>query len=232
METGSPSFQAANFFQRGTVSGTMDAIKSPYVLWLWIVHHSKATSYTLHFSFTTLLALVFVLLCIVYNAIRSRYLKNYSKLPTESQRKDPKDKEDLIPDHDDPDSKPGLHNYLDEFLSAIKVFGYLERPVFHELTRHLQTKKLLAGETLNLEEEKSFCIVVDGHVQVFFKTNRPLETDGSFEGGDTGDGEAGYRLLTDVRNGSSNSSLLYIHGYRKLIIDRVFLSVCEVRFVY
>lgn len=183
----------------------MDTIKGFYVLWLWIVHYCKATSYTLHFSFSTLLVLTVILLFIVYNAVRSRYLKNYSKLPREPQRKETTYKTDLFSEHNDPESKPGLHNYLDEFLSAIKVFGYLEKPVFHELTRHLQTRKLLAGETLNLEEEKSFCIVVDGHVQVFFKAERSTEEDaGGSEDGIYQDGGSGYRLLTDVRNGMHN----------------------------
>lgn len=46
----------------------------------------------------------------------------YARLPPEPQRKEPEI--DLIPDMQEGDSKPGLANYLDEFLSAIKVFGY------------------------------------------------------------------------------------------------------------
>lgn len=76
-------------------------------------------------------------------AVRYRLLYNYNRLPHEPQRKEPEI--DLFPDSQEGDSKPGLSNYLDEFLSAIKVFGYLERPVFHELTRSMQTRKLLAG---------------------------------------------------------------------------------------
>lgn len=74
-------------------------------------------------------------------------------------------------------------------VSAIKVFGYLERPVsqivsakygpssseadvlhhsqvFHELARHLQTRRLLAGETLSLDSA-DFYVVVDGTMQVY-----------------------------------------------------------------
>src|SRR5438477_5503728 len=102
--------------------------------------------------------------------IRYRFLNMYSRLPPEPQRKEPQI--DLFPDTQDDDSKPGLANYLDEFLSAIRVFGYLERPVFHELTRTMQTRKLIAGETLLLEEEKGFCLVVDGLVQIFVKSSR------------------------------------------------------------
>src|SRR5947208_2461114 len=112
--------------------------------------------------------------------IRYRFMNMYTRLPPEPQRKEPQI--DLFPDTQDDDSKPGLANYLDEFLSAIKVFGYLERPVFHELTRTMQTRKLIAGETLLLEEEKGFCLVVDGFVQVFVKSMRespPANSQGS-----------------------------------------------------
>lgn len=175
-------------------------IQSPYNAWSIAKQYCSSASYTLHFSFATLLTIAFVAICVIYSAIRSHYFKNYSKLPLETKRREstfqPSLHVELFPEVSNADAKPGLHNYLDEFLSAIKVFGYLERPVFHELTRHMQTRKLLAGETLNLEEEKSFCLVVDGHVQVFFKSDVTTKSDDSYE-------EAGenYRLLTDVRNG-------------------------------
>jgi lysophospholipid hydrolase len=102
--------------------------------------------------------------------VRYRFLNMYSRLPPEPQRKEPEI--DLYPDTQEEGSKSGFSNYLDEFLSAIKVFGYLERPVFHELTRTMQTRKLIAGETLNLEEEKGFCLVVDGLVEIFVKSSR------------------------------------------------------------
>jgi lysophospholipid hydrolase len=68
----------------------------------------------------------------------------------------------LFSDHDH------FNNYLDEFLSAIRVFGFLEKPVFHELARHLQTRRLLAGDTLSLDEDKSFYIVVELSFFFFF----------------------------------------------------------------
>lgn len=144
----------------------------------------------------------------------------YARLPPEPQRKEPQI--DLFPDTQEGDSKPGLANYLDEFLSAIKVFGYLERPVFHELTRTMQTRKLIAGETLLLEEEKGFCLVVDGLVQIFVKSNRETrESDEEpwMHGGGKSyhdeeehreDGNQGYQLLTEVKNGASMSSLFSI----------------------
>jgi lysophospholipid hydrolase len=150
--------------------------------------------------------------------IRYRYLNMYSRLPPEPQRKEPQI--DLFPDTQEGDSKPGLANYLDEFLSAIKVFGYLERPVFHELTRTMQTRKLMAGETLLLEEEKGFCLVVDGLVQIFVKSIRgnefgqqnSLGVEDSDDEEETSrmDGNQGYQLLTEVKNGASMSSLFSI----------------------
>ncbi|KAJ6153587.1 Lysophospholipase nte1 [Penicillium chermesinum] len=150
--------------------------------------------------------------------IRYRFLNMYSRLPPEPPRKEAQI--DLFPDIQDGDSKPGLANYLDEFLSAIKVFGYLERPVFHELTRTMQTRKLIAGETLMLEEEKGFCLVVDGLVQIFVKSTRegkPSSDDGVHLDDQTSEdeennlhGHQGYQLLTEVKNGASMSSLFSI----------------------
>src|SRR4051812_40765978 len=155
----------------------------------------------------------------------------YEHLPPEPQRKEPQI--DLFTDGPEADDiKPGLSSYLDEFLSAIKVFGYLERPVFHELTRSMQTRKLIAGtrvptlhhvftcadgfigETLLLEEEKGFCIVVDGLVQVFVKHARGSDTGagGAFDDEEEEYSESaqGYQLLTEVKNGAPMSSLFTI----------------------
>ena len=153
--------------------------------------------------------------------VRYRFLNMYARLPPEPQRKEPQI--DLYPDTQEDGSKSGFSNYLDEFLSAIKVFGYLERPVFHELTRSMQTRKLIAGETLNLEEEKGFCLVVDGLVEIFVKSARESrdtdsepsgfnEDDSSDSDDDQGTGNAHqrYQLLTEVRNGAPMSSLFSI----------------------
>lgn len=135
----------------------------------------------------------------------------YSRLPPEPQRNHPE--VEVFPEHEPDGSKPGMPNYLDEFLSAIKIFGYLERPVFHELTRSMQTKKLIAGETLLLEEEKGFCLVVEGMVQIFVKSNAN-DISGSEESSDEEDERQrhsqGYQLLTEVGNGAPMSSLFSI----------------------
>ena len=152
--------------------------------------------------------------------VRYRFLNMYARLPPEPQRKEPQI--DLFPDTQEGDSKSGLANYLDEFLSAIKVFGYLERPVFHELTRTMQTRKLIAGETLLLEEEKGFCLVVDGLVQIFVKSgrdNRASDSEPWMHGGGRSyedeeehrdENNRGYQLLTEVKNGAPMSSLFSI----------------------
>ncbi|KAJ5885483.1 Lysophospholipase nte1 [Penicillium taxi] len=175
-------------------------------------------SLTFTMNFTTLMLIALALVSTISWFIRYRFMNMYSRLPPEPQRKEPQI--DLFPDVPGGDSKPGLANYLDEFLSAIKVFGYLERPVFHELTRTMQTRKLIAGETLMLEEEKGFCLVVDGMVQIFVKSTQEsklgsredlyMDPETSDDEGETLNGRQGYQLLTEVKNGASMSSLFSI----------------------
>lgn len=162
-----------------------------------------------------MLVVVFVVSTVSY-FVRYRYMTMYARLPPEPQREEPQ--VEVFPDSAETDSKRGLSNYLDEFLSAIKVFGYLERPVFHELTRTMQTRRLVAGETILLEEEKGFCLVVDGLVQIFVKSNREGSDSDEDDGvGGTSPGDSanqghrqGYQLLTEVRNGAPMSSLFSI----------------------
>ncbi|KAK4065758.1 uncharacterized protein Triagg1_8527 [Trichoderma aggressivum f. europaeum] len=178
-------------------------------------------SWTVTMNATTLLLSMFIIAAIVSAVswvVRYRILNMYSRLPPEPQRKEPEI--DLFPDTHEDGIKSGLANYLDEFLSAIKIFGYLERSVFHELTRSMQTRKLIAGETINLEEEKGFCIVVDGLVEIFVKSGRnpraPVRSGSqadlfdSSDDEDTLPGQQKYQLLTEVRNGAPMSSLFSI----------------------
>ncbi|KAK5239107.1 phosphatidylcholine and lysophosphatidylcholine phospholipase, partial [Cryomyces antarcticus] len=76
----------------------------------------------------------------------------------------------------------------------------------------MQTRKLIAGETLLLEEEKGFCLVVDGLVQIFVRSNREgqgSDIESGMPGGEEsqdedvdlrGYGNQGYQLLTEVKN--------------------------------
>lgn len=178
-----------------------------------LVYQLFSTKMTVTMSFTTLALIVALVVSAVTWVVRYRYLNMYSRLPPEPQRKEPE--LDLPTDSHDGGNKPGLTNYLDEFLSGLKIFGYLERPVFHELTRSMQTRKLIAGETLNLEEEQGFCLVVDGLVEIFVRSlNRnggshmtdPFADDGAAQSS----GSQPYQLLTEVRNGAPMSSLFSI----------------------
>ena len=104
----------------------------------------------------------------------------------------------------------------------VLIWEVVERSVFHELTRTMQTRKLIAGETLLLEEEKGFCLVVDGMVQIFVKSTRDENTadrkfwtndeEGRYEDeGERSEGEhQGYQLLTEVKNGAPMSSLFSV----------------------
>ncbi|GAP83574.1 putative lysophospholipase NTE1 [Rosellinia necatrix] len=179
-----------------------------------------STSLTVTMNATTLAVILFLMFSGVTWVVRYRYLNMYSRLPPEPQRKEPE--VDIFAGAHEEGVKPGLSNYLDEFLSAMKIFGYLERPVFHELTRSMQTRKLIAGETLNLEEEKGFCFVVDGLVEIFVRSSQQSQTTASAvdlsssleslftEEDNPHPGQQRYQLLTEVRNGNPMSSLFSI----------------------
>lgn len=123
------------------------------------------------------LAIIFLIVGILgYLILRYRVLTRYSRLPENSGQK-PRAPFDLHPDAQINDKSDMGDNYSDElmstFLSSIKIFGYLERPVFHELARHLKKKKIKAGEILYKSEDNNqdFYVVVDGLVQVFHRSN-------------------------------------------------------------
>ncbi|KAJ3275438.1 phosphatidylcholine and lysophosphatidylcholine phospholipase [Terramyces sp. JEL0728] len=104
-----------------------------------------------------------------------------------------------------------LDDFMNAFLSSIKIFGYLDKPVFHELTRHLQTRKLKAGDLLFEEEsyDRDFYVVVEGKVQVFIKGLKDDENE--IEVGEEGDSEwGGHHLLNEVKSGGTVSSLFAI----------------------
>jgi lysophospholipid hydrolase len=81
-------------------------------------------SLTVTVNFSTLAFILVACISTVSYLVRYRY-HTYARLPAEPPRKEPE--VEVFPDTQSSDSKPGLSNYLDEFLSAIKVFGYLER---------------------------------------------------------------------------------------------------------
>ncbi|KZT08570.1 patatin-domain-containing protein [Laetiporus sulphureus 93-53] len=152
-------------------------------------------------------AIMFVLSAVALNYwIRFRYLNTYTKLKEPPLIK--ADAQELNPDVNTPDHMSTFHNYLDEFLQAVRVFGFLEKPVFHELARHLQTRRLIAGDTLSLDQDKSFYCVIDGSVQVYARTGLP--SDASQPGAWDEEDMNGYQLLNEVGSGGMLSSLFTI----------------------
>jgi lysophospholipid hydrolase len=116
------------------------------------------------------------------------------------------DTKELHPDVNTTDPPLNFHNYLDDFLEAVRIFGFLEKPVFHELARHLQTRRLLAGDSISLDQDKNFYCVVDGLVQVYTKTGETQLEEGAW-----GEGSMkGYQLLNEVGSGGTLSSLFTI----------------------
>ncbi|KAF9094355.1 phosphatidylcholine and lysophosphatidylcholine phospholipase [Mortierella sp. GBA35] len=178
-------------------------------------------SFTLHLTFTTLLIAIAFVAFVAWAVIRYRVLTRYSRLPKTGQGKHVSSF-DLHPDNPfkSPQEEKGGLSYPDEFLSAflssIKIFGYLEQPVFHELARHLQTRRLPAGDTIlqNPDLEQSFYIVVDGCVQVYEQVVKD-EDDGhdddeTLDSTSWDDPDHGYQLLNEVKNGGTLSSLFTI----------------------
>ena len=127
------------------------------------------------------------------------------------------------------DKKPS--NYLDEFLMAIKVFGYLDKQVFHELTKSMTTQKLSRDEVMCLDEKIGFLIVVEGTAQVYTKVTKKsnrnkydeLGQNGRDEGeeadeddeeeeeevGDDGEDELDVEAMRNRGNGTKNGKM---HG--------------------
>ncbi|KAF9428692.1 phosphatidylcholine and lysophosphatidylcholine phospholipase [Podila epigama] len=198
---------------------TMTVPSSVYRLLSW--------SFTLHLTFTTLLVVIAIMCFLAWAVIRYRVLTRYSRLPKASLAKHGSSF-DLHPDNPlkSPQDEKEALSYPDEFLSAflssIKIFGYLEQPVFHELARHLQTRRLPAGDTIlqHPELEKSFYIVVDGCVQVFEKMGQDQdesEDDNCDHDNDNDNNhnhwdehDQRYQLLNEVKNGGTLSSLFTI----------------------
>ncbi|ORZ20906.1 hypothetical protein BCR41DRAFT_303550 [Lobosporangium transversale] len=183
------------------------------------IYRLLSWSFTLHLTFTTVLIAIAILCFVIWAVIRYRILTKYSRLPETNPGKHVSSF-DLHPDNPfkSPREEKGGMSYPDEFLSAflssIKIFGYLEQPVFHELARHLQTRRMLAGDTIlqSPDLERSFYIVVDGCVQVYEQI--PREEDGEDEDHATtywdDDPDHGYQLLNEVKNGGTLSSLFTI----------------------
>lgn len=171
-------------------------------------------------TLSLLLLLLYLTLTVsfTYLVVRLRYLTKYSSETTPQKTDKPLAAQGSNLDYVTGGKKRGTDkskNYLDEFLSAIKVFGYLERPVFHELTKNMTTQKLVGDELLWLDESMGFSIVVEGTMQVYTKMNgRGNGGATSFEQEDYDKddilivGSQKYHLLNEVKSGAPLCSLL------------------------
>ncbi|ODO05143.1 lysophospholipase NTE1 [Cryptococcus wingfieldii CBS 7118] len=173
-------------------------------------------SLTISLGFPHFLGLFGVVMLVLFFLIRYRYLTRYTQLkepalpppsPTLADRLLPMDAAALGLT-DSRASASSFHNYLDDFLSAIRIFGYLEKPVFHELSRHLQTRRLAAGDTMEIGGGEFWC-VVEGKVQVF-APDASYQASRASSPGPSGKPYNGYHLLNEVSTGGTLSSLFSI----------------------
>lgn len=157
---------------------------------------------SISFKMSTLLFTLFAIGITTFVLIQYRITTNYSRL---SKDLDDEEKEDQTilsemwrapTDSDNeslvPDSATSSH--FDEFLKAIKVFGYLDNEVFTELTKSTHTLRIAQGESVNLVDLGGFAVVISGAMKVYCKSEQ--STDGS-----------GYDLLNEISVASSISSL-------------------------
>lgn len=205
-------------------------------LWYWLWVFFKIMNYVvviiptivlnmLQMSFQITLSLLSILIGLVvtvslcYFIVRHKYLTRYSKdtLPPKQENLGHNTRGiDYVTELRKRRGNDRSKTYLDEFLSAIKVFGYLERPVFHELTKNMTTQRLEADEILYLDEKLGFSIVVEGTVQVYTKMQDKHGAHFEFdEDNDKADKDdiliirgQHYQLLNEVKSGSALSSLL------------------------
>lgn len=180
-----------------------------------ILMNMLQVSFLVTLSLLLILVYLAITVSLCFLVVRHRYLTQYSK-DTAPPKLDTSQKFKRGIDYVTKKQRGAdrSKNYLDEFLSAIKVFGYLERPVFHELTKNMTTQKLLPDEILYLDERLGFSIVVEGTIQVYTKiTDRPeVEFDEDDDQNVKDDilviGKQQYQLLNEVKSGSPLSSLL------------------------
>lgn len=177
---------------------------------------SKNFEINLHLS--SILATLIGVSVVTYLVIRYKFLTGYSH---SNDQKEGAGKKGIHPasskvfvGKSKQDKKPS--NYLDEFLLAIKVFGYLDKAVFHELTKSMTTQKLSHEEILCLDESLGFLIVVEGVAQVYTKKSKEnlLKYKQRYfeEIEEERDeflilGDKQYQLLNEVKSGAPLSSL-------------------------
>ncbi|KAL7662494.1 Lysophospholipase NTE1 [[Candida] zeylanoides] len=186
-----------------------------------MIIRTLSTNFQITLSLSSILMGCGVLTGLCFLVVRYKYLTGYSK-GTKAATATPADKKaslGLVLKKKRDLSRSS--NYLDEFLSAIKVFGYLEKPVFHELTKNMTTQRVSADEIIHVDEKLGFSIVVEGTIQVFIRVKSGEATvdedvdgcddgydDGSYKGDSIRIGSQRYHLLNEVKSGAPLSSLM------------------------
>lgn len=105
---------------------------------------------------------------------------------------------------------------MEDFLAVIKIFGYLERPVFQELIKEVKTYTLLEGESMKLDLSEGYFMVVDGAVQILTHSKDPAFSGSAPNLRSQVDSDVrminGYRyqILNEVKRGAPISSLLNV----------------------
>eukprot|EP00833_Pecoramyces_ruminatium_P005644 jgi/Orpsp1_1/1179676/evm.model.c7180000070302.1 len=169
--------ETSNLFQRFLFNFIPNLIKGLFSL---IFHRIPTSIYyflsrTITFTFQSYIVILILILLLIIILIRLRYNSKYTK--TSKSKLD--DEGSLFEYNTDQtyeiyDEKPIQTNYPNEFMNAflasIKVFGYLDKPVFLELANQLQTRMLSKDEVLCRDRNNynnDFITVVDGEVEVY-----------------------------------------------------------------
>ncbi|KAK6453806.1 uncharacterized protein RJT20DRAFT_131249 [Scheffersomyces xylosifermentans] len=193
-----------------------------------VIVNALSKNFDIQLTLSSILIALSFIIAVCFLIVRYKYLTGYSK----DTRAEPNGKikvsasttslKNKSMDYvgQKKNEKRSTSNYLDEFLSAIKVFGYLEKSVFHELTKNMTTQKLSQDEILYLDEKLGFSIVVEGVMQVYTRiatenanVNTTYELDDenelNFEKDDVLiiDNQR-YQLLNEVKSGAPLSSLM------------------------
>jgi len=169
--------ETSNLFQRFLFNFIPNLVKGLFSL---VFHRIPTSSYyflsrTFTFTFQSYTLILIFISIIIILLIKFRYHNKYIK----SSKDKLGDENSLFEYNTDQtyeiyDEKPIQTNYPNEFMNAflasIKVFGYLDKPVFHELANQLQTRMLSKDEVLCRDKNNysnDFITVVDGEVEVY-----------------------------------------------------------------
>lgn len=193
------------------------------------IMNALSINFEITLNLLSILVALLAIITVCFLVVRYKYLTGYSKDTSDRKTKgkvNPSASNINLKNQslDYVDQKKGHRrttNYLDEFLSAIKVFGYLEKSVFHELTKNMTTQKLSHDEILYLDEKLGFSIVVEGVMQVYTRITENSNVSGGFDPDDDNElnyekddvliiGNQRYQLLNEVKSGAPLSSLVSV----------------------